>query len=97
VSGKQIDVEPGKGVIEFSCDEVGLLPGLYYIDVTIKRRGAAAGHDIDWQCQKAMLRVDPGTLVRGRFYMPHNWRYENTDVMAYMNSESLSSEAVSKV
>ena len=97
VSGGQIDVKPGKGIIEFSCEELGLLPGLYYIDVTIKKRGATAGNDIDWQCQRAMLRVDPGTLVRGRFYMPHQWRYERKDVMAYMNREPVVAEVLSKL
>lgn len=97
VSGGQIDLTPGKGAIEFSCDELGLLPGLYYIDVTIKKREATSGKNIDWQCQRAMVRVDPGTAVRGRFYMPHNWRHDRSDALAYTNTEATISEAISKV
>jgi ABC-type polysaccharide/polyol phosphate transport system ATPase subunit len=76
LSDRQIDLEPGKGAIEFSCAEVGLLPDLYYIDATIKLRGGPMGADIDWQCRRAVLRVDPGTIVRGSFYMPHEWNFE---------------------
>lgn len=78
LSDKQIDLEPGRGMIEFSCAELGLQPALYYIDATIKPRGGPLGCDIDWQCRRAALRVDPGALVRGSFYMPHEWRFEHS-------------------
>lgn len=69
---KRIDLEPGAGIAEFSCAELGLKPGIYYADATIKRRGAL--EDIDWQRHCATLRVDPGKMGRGQFYMPHEWR-----------------------
>jgi hypothetical protein len=28
---------------------------------------------IEWQYHCAMMRVDPGRIVRGNFYMPHDW------------------------
>jgi ABC-type polysaccharide/polyol phosphate transport system ATPase subunit len=76
LSDKRIDLEPGAGAVEFSCAEVGLLPALYYVDTTIKQRGGPMGCDIDWKCRRSVLRVDPGTIVRGSFYMPHEWRFE---------------------
>jgi ABC-type polysaccharide/polyol phosphate transport system ATPase subunit len=69
---KRIDLAAGAGIAEFSCAELGLKPGIYYADATIKRRGAL--EDIDWQRHCATLRVDPGKMGRGQFYMPHEWR-----------------------
>jgi ABC-type polysaccharide/polyol phosphate transport system ATPase subunit len=70
--GQRIDLEPGRGVVEFSCAELGLQPGIYHLDTVIKHRDAPTA--IDWQPRCAMFRVDPGKLVHGRFYMPHQWR-----------------------
>jgi hypothetical protein len=65
-----LDIEPGSGIIEFSCDELGLKPGIYQIDLTIERYPKI----VDWRTRCATLRVDPGKLVRGRFHMPSSWR-----------------------
>lgn len=72
VSGEQIDLEPGTGTVEFICAELGLQPGLYYVDVVIKERGAPKS--INWQARRTTVRVDPGKIVRGQFYAPHEWR-----------------------
>jgi hypothetical protein len=61
-----LDLMPGEGAIEFSCEELGLQPGRYYIDTAIVEN--------DWQARCATLRVDPGKVVRGGFYMPHRTR-----------------------
>jgi len=73
-NGGRIDLDKGVGVVEFSCPELGLQPGVYYVDSTIKQRGAL--EDIDWKYRCAMLRVDPGKIVLGNFYMSHEWRLE---------------------
>lgn len=71
-SDRSFDLSAGSGIAEFSCTELGLKPGIYYADATIKRRGAL--DDLDWQRHCATLRVDPGKMGRGQFYMPHEWR-----------------------
>jgi ABC-type polysaccharide/polyol phosphate transport system ATPase subunit len=71
-SGDSFSIEPGTGVIEFFCPEIGLAPGLYYTDVAIKERGAPEA--LHWQYQSAMLRVDPGKAIVGKFYLPHSWQ-----------------------
>ena len=68
----QIDLKPGVGAIEFFCDELGLQPGLYYADVSIKRR--ADKEELEWGYRCALLRVNPGKILSGRFYTPHRWR-----------------------
>lgn len=95
VSGDQIGVEPGSGAVEFSCAETGLLPGIYYVDATIKHRAAPEGAHIDWQYHRAMLRVDPGRLVYGKFYMPHEWRHERESLSPHLSAEQSLSNVVS--
>jgi ABC-type polysaccharide/polyol phosphate transport system ATPase subunit len=73
VSGGRLALEPGAGAVEFSGPGLGLLTGVYYTDVVIKERGTPKF--FDWsQWNSAALRVDPGRLVRGKFYMPCEWR-----------------------
>ncbi len=79
LSERRIALESGSGAIEFSCAEIGLQPGIYSVDATIKQRNAPAGADIDWQYRCAMLRVDPGKMVRGKFYVPHDWQFLRDD------------------
>jgi ABC-type polysaccharide/polyol phosphate transport system ATPase subunit len=74
-SGHPICVAPGSGSLTFSCDELGLLPGIYYADVSVKHRGAPEA--IHWQYAAAMLRVDPGKVARGAFYQAARWRLES--------------------
>lgn len=73
--GARIDLDKGTGSVEFSCPELGLQPGIYYIDSVIKQRGATS--EIDWKCRCATLRVDQGKSVHGDFYMAHEWRLDS--------------------
>ena len=79
LSNKRIDLSPGTGKVELFCDELGLQPGIYYVNTEIWQQGVP-GHDgatqlVDSQSRRAMLRVDPGKVVHGSFYMPHEWRF----------------------
>lgn len=64
---------PGAGYLEFTCPELGLVPGIYYADIGIKPRGAASGYNFHWLERCATLRVDPGKMTSGSFHMPHMW------------------------
>lgn len=72
LNDSQVSLDPGTGEIEFRCDELGLQPGLYHIDTSIERYPEV----IDWKYRCAMIRVDPGKIIRGNFYMPHQWQLE---------------------
>ncbi|HXG64629.1 MAG TPA: Wzt carbohydrate-binding domain-containing protein, partial [Blastocatellia bacterium] len=74
LSDSPIDLEPGGGAIDFSCNELGLQPGMYYISATIIHRGRSMGEAIDWRPECAAFHVDPGKVVRGSFYMPSRWQ-----------------------
>jgi len=71
-NGMRLDVGPG--AVEFAIDELGLLPGLYHISVTIVHPGQALGTAIDYQKECLTIRVDAGMPRRGSFHMPHRWR-----------------------
>ncbi len=72
-SDKQINIESGRGSFEFSCVELGLKPGIYFIDLEVKLRESVERLTFESRC--ATLHVDPGKAVRGGlFYMPHEWR-----------------------
>jgi ABC-type polysaccharide/polyol phosphate transport system ATPase subunit len=76
-SGGRLSLGPGRGVVEFFCPELGLLPGIYYTDVAVKERGAV--ESIHFLGQSTTLRVDIGKTVRGNFYAPHQWCLRQTE------------------
>ncbi|HWP44367.1 MAG TPA: ABC transporter ATP-binding protein [Blastocatellia bacterium] len=75
LGSRQIDLEPGAGMVEFWCDELGLQPGIYYLDATIKRRDST--QEIDWRYRYTAFRVEPGKTVHGSFYAPHRWQIKS--------------------
>lgn len=97
VSGAPINLVPGKGIIEFDGPGLGLLPGIYYTDVVIKERGTPKFYD--WtQYNFTALRVDPGKMVRGKFYVPHQWRLTQDDASeSMMNTEAPVDEIASSI
>lgn len=70
-NGGKLHFEAGRGALEFFCPEVCLPPGVYSLDVSVK--------DNDWKTRCATIRVDPGKLTLGRFYMPHKWKIMNNE------------------
>ncbi len=73
LSGGAITLMPGRRRIEFTCDAMGLQPGVYAIGASIRERSAAG--TIDWWYGSRVLEVEPGKPVRGYFYAPHEWRW----------------------
>jgi len=59
---------PGLGEIEFFCSKLTMQRGLYSVDVMIERRGEV----LDWRPRCSLLRVDPGKIVAGDFYLEHS-------------------------
>jgi len=74
-------LEPGPGAIEFNCDELGLQPGNYYMDATVKRQKDRA--EISWSYRCATLRVDSDKPLAGGFYMPHSWSISRSSRTAW--------------
>ena len=74
LDGERLDLRPGSATVEFSCRELELLPGFYFLDATIKPRGASNADSFDWQSRCAFLRVGQAKLVVGKYYAHHQWR-----------------------
>jgi ABC-type polysaccharide/polyol phosphate transport system ATPase subunit len=74
LTSETLDPEPlpPRGVVEITCDELSLAPGLYLVDATLARRCAVDVHDRRPRC--ASLRVLPGRPMQGMFYAPHRSR-----------------------
>lgn len=82
-------INEGSGVIEFFCPELGLMPGIYYTDVRFWRRGGVEA--IHAKYRTTMLRVDPGKVGRGNFYMPQQWRLSRTSIIEEVDMAALNS------
>ena len=63
-------LEPGAGVIEFDCQVLPVVPGLYRVDAAIE----AEGQPVSAQQRCATLHVGPGKLVSGDFYIENTWK-----------------------
>ncbi len=72
ITGDPIPMLQGSGVVEITCEEFGLTPGIFKIDALLTRRGAIDAYDR--KPRQYMLKVLPGRKVRGMFYSPHQWR-----------------------
>jgi ABC-2 type transport system ATP-binding protein len=83
LSGPPINMEAGAGSVEFTCDELGLQPGVYQIDATIEKNGTA--EEYEWQHACASIHVDRAK-TRGAFYMPHGWRETSDDSINFLES-----------
>jgi ABC-type polysaccharide/polyol phosphate transport system ATPase subunit len=79
--GRRLDLQPGRGTLEFHCPQLGLLPGAYWAEAIITRRGQPLGDYVDVQARRVRLSVEPGEEVRGNFYLPRQWRLTTSGEM----------------
>jgi ABC-type polysaccharide/polyol phosphate transport system ATPase subunit len=70
ISDPQLRVTAGSGEVEFYCPVLEIQPGWYRVDISIESNG----NYIDRQQRCAVLRVHPGKMVFGDFYMDAVWR-----------------------
>jgi ABC-type polysaccharide/polyol phosphate transport system ATPase subunit len=70
VSEPHLRVPPGSGMIEFYCPVLEVQPGLYRVDISIESNGQY----IDRKQRCSVLRVDPGKMAFGDFYINSSWR-----------------------
>ncbi|MBV9759131.1 MAG: ABC transporter ATP-binding protein [Acidobacteriaceae bacterium] len=70
-------IHPGPGSIEFRCEELGLQPNVYKIDVLIEKPSTNQLFDHQESC--TAIYVKGGKKVRGSFYSPHRWHEVSPD------------------
>lgn len=83
LTGETANLLPGNGIVEFSCEELGLQPGSYLIDTIIEQHG----HNLDWQYRCSTIQVNSGRSVKGLFYHPHSWR--ETSASSLLSAENV--------
>ena len=71
VGEERISLRPGRGAIEFRTEELGLLPDVYFTSVHVQQRDAQ--DVIHYQYKSTVLRVESDRVLRGNFYLPHEW------------------------
>ncbi|MEO8075743.1 MAG: ABC transporter ATP-binding protein, partial [Acidobacteriota bacterium] len=71
--GGRIDLEPGRGIIEFMCPEIGLAVAAFNVEASIKRRGSGFDESIDSR-RAAVVSIAKGKTVHGAFHVPHTWQ-----------------------
>lgn len=70
LDGGSIRLEAGRGFVEFLCPALAMQPGMYRVDACIMQGSSV----IDKRERCSILRVDPGKVILGDFYMPHTWQ-----------------------
>jgi ABC-type polysaccharide/polyol phosphate transport system ATPase subunit len=95
-SGEQINLPPGAGLIEFSCDEIGLEAATFNVHAIIKKRGAVSTEYIDRK-YAAVLNVLMGKPVLGAFHMPHRWSIKHQAIADSPNYSSKDLKTASEV
>ena len=78
LKNKDINLNEGRGAIEFFCPELALQPGTYSVDTTVRQRSAPSDINIDWYPGE-ILNVSQGKVAAGAFYMPHEWKFAQAD------------------
>ncbi|MEP6915574.1 MAG: ABC transporter ATP-binding protein [Acidobacteriota bacterium] len=71
--GGRIDLEPGRGIVEFTCPEIGLAVAAFNVEASIKRRGSGFDESIDSR-RAAVVSIAKGKTVHGDFHVPHTWQ-----------------------
>jgi lipopolysaccharide transport system ATP-binding protein len=74
--GERIDLEPGRGIVEFFCPQILLEVAAFNVEVSIKRRGSLFSEHIDYK-HGAVLNIGRGKLVHGAYHTPHTWRLKD--------------------
>jgi len=69
-----LQLEPGTGIVEFQCPMLPVVPGLYRVDLAIESKGL----EIEVRQRCATLRVDPGKIAYGDFYIENRWKITET-------------------
>lgn len=62
------------GVVEFCCPTLPVVPGLYRIDLAIESKS----YEIELRQRCATLRVEPGSIAYGDFYIENTWKITET-------------------
>ena len=74
---KELRLEPGPGVVEFSCPEISLGEAAYNVEVALRSRNGSFNDYIDYK-RAGVINVARGKPVHGVFHTPHTWNVRDS-------------------
>lgn len=92
VDGNKLDIEPGRGVVQFICPQLPLEVASFQVQASIRRRASSFNEHLDYK-HAVGVNIIKGKAVHGVFHTPHTWRIKRADFEA---SDDLA-EVVKKV
>lgn len=78
-NGERLELEPGGGVIEFTCPEIGLCVAAFNVEASIKY-GSSDFHDHIDHKHVAVINIGKGKPVHGLFHSPHTWQQKASSI-----------------
>jgi ABC-type polysaccharide/polyol phosphate transport system ATPase subunit len=72
-NGTRLDLEQGRGTIEFYCPEIGLEVAAFNVEASVKRRAADFSEHIDHK-HVAVINIGQGKPIHGLFHLAHTWQ-----------------------
>ena len=88
VDGKNLDLERGRGIVEFICPELPFEVAAFRIEASIRRRGSSFNDHIDYK-HAAGISIVKGKAVHGVFHTPHRWRMKRVAAKESSDVETL--------
>ena len=76
VDGNNLNLERGRGIVEFICPELPFEVASFQIQASIRRRGSSFNDHIDYK-HAAGINIVKGKAVHGVFHTPHTWRLKH--------------------
>jgi lipopolysaccharide transport system ATP-binding protein len=77
-AGRKLDLEPGSGLLEFHCPEIGLEVSAFNVEASIKRRGSSSSELVDSK-QVGTINIGKGKAVHGVFHNAHTWKMKEDE------------------
>jgi ABC-type polysaccharide/polyol phosphate transport system ATPase subunit len=71
-------LEAGTGFVEFQCPDLPVVAGLYRVDLAIESKG----QEVDFRQRGATLRVEPGKIAYGDFFIENAWTLHHTPALS---------------
>jgi lipopolysaccharide transport system ATP-binding protein len=81
MDGARLDLEPGKGVIEFFCPEIGLEVAAFNVEASVKYRDSDFTEHIDHK-HVAVINIGKGKPIHGLFHLAHTWKLKKAKAQA---------------
>ena len=70
--GVKLDLEKGRGIVEFFCPELPFQAGSFHIEASIRHREADFTEHLDYK-HAATIHVSKGKPIHGFFHTLHTW------------------------